>query len=87
MLQTKVLNGHSKAVECLQLSGDRLVSGSWDHTLRMWEISSGRSLRTLEGHGERVWCLQAHGQRIISGSTDRTMWVLALSVRTSLYSR
>ena len=30
--------------------GQRAVSASWDKTLKVWELASGRELRTLAGH-------------------------------------
>ena len=46
-------------VRGVALSGDgrRAVSASDDHTLKVWEVESGRELRTLEGHtaGVMAW--------------------------------
>ena len=30
--------------------GQRAVSASWDKTLKVWDLESGRELRTLTGH-------------------------------------
>ena len=35
--------------------GRTLASGSWDATIRLWEVSTGRHLRTLTGHTGTVW--------------------------------
>ena len=34
--------------------GRRAVSASYDKTLKVWELESGRELRTLEGHSGAV---------------------------------
>ena len=35
--------------------GKTLVSASWDSTLKIWDVESGKCLTTLEGH--RYLCL------------------------------
>ncbi|EDW17289.2 uncharacterized protein Dmoj_GI16816, isoform C [Drosophila mojavensis] len=72
----KVLKGHDDhVITCLQFSGNRIVSGSDDNTLKVWSAVSGKCLRTLVGHTGGVWSSQMSGNIIISGSTDRTLKV------------
>jgi F-box and WD-40 domain protein 7 len=70
----KTLNGHDDhVITCLQFSGNRIVSGSDDNTLKVWSAVTGKCLRTLVGHTGGVWSSQMSGNLIISGSTDRTL--------------
>ncbi len=48
----KPLRGHTRGVACLAFSPDskRLVSGSYDGTLRIWSAEDGAPLQTLTGH-------------------------------------
>ncbi|KAL7732010.1 hypothetical protein ACLKA6_015774 [Drosophila palustris] len=72
----KVLKGHDDhVITCLQFSGNRIVSGSDDNTLKVWSAVNGKCLRTLVGHTGGVWSSQMSGNIIISGSTDRTLKV------------
>ncbi|KAG8038117.1 hypothetical protein G9C98_006442 [Cotesia typhae] len=72
----KVLKGHDEhVITCLQFSGNRIVSGSDDNTLKVWSAVTGKCLRTLMGHTGGVWSSQMAGTTVISGSTDRTLKV------------
>ncbi|XP_020293654.1 F-box/WD repeat-containing protein 7 [Pseudomyrmex gracilis] len=74
--EPKVLKGHDDhVITCLQFSGNRIVSGSDDNTLKVWSAVSGKCLRTLVGHTGGVWSSQMSGTIVISGSTDRTLKV------------
>lgn len=74
--EPKVLRGHEDhVITCLQFSGNRIVSGSDDNTLKVWSATSGRCLRTLVGHTGGVWSSQMAGSLVVSGSTDRTLRV------------
>ncbi|XP_077399710.1 F-box/WD repeat-containing protein 7-like [Vanacampus margaritifer] len=74
--QAKVLKGHDDhVITCLQFSGDLIVSGSDDNTLKVWSAVTGQCLRTLTGHTGGVWCSQMAAATVISGSTDRTLRV------------
>jgi len=50
------LLGHSHYVPDAAFSpdGTRLVTASWDRTLRLWDARSGAQLAVLEGHEHRV---------------------------------
>jgi WD40 repeat protein len=53
------------------------VSASEDRTLRVWDLESGRELRTLAGHSSWVngVAVSAHGRRAVSASRDQTLKV------------
>ncbi|XP_045160558.2 WD repeat-containing protein 18-like [Mercenaria mercenaria] len=48
------LKGHSKQVTCLSVStdGTKIVSGSHDHTVKIWDVFSGQCVRTLQHKGQ-----------------------------------
>ena len=52
-----------------------LVSGSLDNTIRVWDVESGKPIRTLFGHIEGVWAIACDKLRMVSGSHDRTIKV------------
>lgn len=77
-MERKELKGHEDhVITCLQIAGDKILSGSDDNTLRVWSAGKGACLRTLSGHTGGVWCSQItpDGRIAISGSTDRTVRV------------
>lgn len=71
------LSGHSKAIWSVAFSpdGDYLASGSADQTIRIWDMGTGKCLRTLTGHGHWVCSVTFHPQngQLASGSYDRTL--------------
>ncbi|WP_414565581.1 MULTISPECIES: WD40 repeat domain-containing protein [unclassified Anabaena] len=76
------LTGHSHIVRSLALSADGklLVSGSWDQTIKLWHLETGKLIRTLKGHTDQVCAiaLSPDEQIIASGSADKTikLWYL-----------
>ncbi|CAK0873876.1 unnamed protein product [Prorocentrum cordatum] len=61
-------------------SQDGVLSNSCDCTLKLWELSTGRCLRTLEGHTNTVMCVTALGEDgALSGSCDKTLKLWELS--------
>lgn len=51
------LNGHTGSVTSLEFSRDgaQLLSGSLDHTARLWDVAAARSLLEFQGHSWPVW--------------------------------
>jgi len=73
----KALRGHSHFVSDVVISSDGqfALSGSWDGTLRLWEINSGRTTRRFVGHSKDVLSVafSADNRQIVSGSRDKTV--------------
>jgi WD40 repeat protein len=71
------LVGHSKSVNALSWSndGNRIVSGSYDNKIKIWDGATGELLKTLEGHSGEVSSVawNYEGSKILSGSSDRTI--------------
>src|SRR5262249_3271664 len=74
---------NSRPVECVRFSPDGkvLASASTDGTIKIWEIPTGKELRTLTANSEWVESVAFHpdGQMLASGSWDRTvkLWDVA----------
>ena len=75
----RTLEGHCAPVRsvCVTLDGRQAVSVSWDNTLRMWDLESGRCLRTLAGHSDGIGSVSItpDGAYAVSGSSDHTLRV------------
>uniref|UniRef100_A0A8C5EMM7 Small ribosomal subunit protein RACK1 n=1 Tax=Gouania willdenowi TaxID=441366 RepID=A0A8C5EMM7_GOUWI len=71
------LNGHSHFVSDVVISSDGqfALSGSWDGTLRLWDLSNGTTTRRFVGHTKDVLSVafSADNRQIVSGSRDRTI--------------
>jgi F-box/WD-40 domain protein MET30 len=52
-----------------------LVSSGLDNTVKLWDIESGKVMRTLFGHLEGVWAVACNKMRLVSASHDRTIKV------------
>ena len=72
-----VLEGHRRGVFAVSVTSDgkRVVSGSWDNTLMIWDALSGECIKALKGHEKKVTSvdLSPDGRKIFSGSMDKTL--------------
>ena len=68
-------DGHShNVVKTVAISpdGQTFVSGSDDGTIRVWNLHTGKLIRTLAGHSNSVYCvaISPDGQTLVSGSRE-----------------
>ena len=70
--------GHTGIVTSVAFSpdGNYAVSGSRDGTIKLWEISTGREVRSFLGHAHLVSSVafSPDGRYIISGSSSLNLW-------------
>jgi len=73
----KRLTGHSHYVQDVAISSDGqfALSGSWDSTLRLWDLNTGATTRRFVGHSKDVLSVafSADNRQIVSGSRDRSI--------------
>ncbi|KAJ0397384.1 hypothetical protein P43SY_008215 [Pythium insidiosum] len=92
------LRGHEGGVISLGLTHDQryLLSGSWDGTARVWDLSTQQCVQVLSGHENGVCVLGLPDGTVVTGSTGRQVgnavvdfqlrfwgkdWTLAKTVR------
>lgn len=62
-------------ITCLQFDDDKIITGSDDMLIHVYDTKTGKLRRRLEGHEGGVWALQYEGNTLVSGSTDRSVRV------------
>ena len=73
----KSFHGHNHFISSLALNSDgtKLISSSWDKTIRLWDVPSSKSELIFKGHTKDVLCLAfSHDERLIfSGGMDNSL--------------
>ena len=77
------LRGHQSYVNSVAFSpdGKTLATGSWDNTIKLWDIASGKVKTTLQAHQDIVSSVafSPDGKTLATGSDDKTikLWDMA----------
>jgi len=86
----RTYEGHRGEVYLVAISpdGKTALSGSDDKTLKLWDLSSGKTLHTLEGHRGGVYAvaISPDGKTALSGSNDNTLKLWDLSRGKTLHT-
>ncbi|BBM83370.1 DUF4062 domain-containing protein [Candidatus Uabimicrobium amorphum] len=68
---------------CIDADKKYIISGAWDHLVKIWEIESGNCVLELKGHEEWVSSVSYRQNIVVSGSYDNTIRVWDTSVGMS----
>ena len=83
------LSRHTGIVSAVAMTrdGKNLITGSYDKTVRLWSIKTGKLLRTLSDYTNEIHCVavSGDGKLVASGSTDNTVKIW--EIRTGELSR
>jgi WD40 repeat protein len=84
----QTIAAHSDWVRCLSFTpdGTKLVSGSFDKTIKLWQLSTGEVIHTLADRPKGVFALAVspNGKFLVSGSWDETIELWNLETATLL---
>lgn len=77
----------TNVITCLQFDDDKIITGSDDCFINVYDTKTGALRKKLEGHEGGVWALQYEGNVLVSGSTDRTVrvWDIEKGVCTQVF--
>lgn len=71
------LSGHTNFASCVCMTSDcsKVISGSFDSTIKIWSTESGQCLSTLKGHRMYVnsVSISADNSKIVSTALDKTV--------------
>ncbi|MBN1460726.1 MAG: DUF4062 domain-containing protein [Armatimonadetes bacterium] len=75
--QLACIRGYGGGVNCVAFdhAGQRVVSGSFDKTVRLWDAHTGQQIACLQGHDDTIWSVafDRSGKSVVSGSSDNTI--------------
>ena len=85
-----VLTGHSNIVRSIDIAPDNqtLASGSVDGTIKLWDLQTGKLIRTISAHSEGVRDIvfAPNGRTLASGGVENTIklwdWQTGKLIRT-----
>lgn len=83
-----LLTGHTNSVRAIAGDGNTLISGSYDCTVRSWDLVTGQNVFTFRGHREKVYSVGycAELDRAVSGSMDATVRIWCTKTGAALFN-
>ncbi len=86
----RTLTGHTHSVNAVAITpdGKQAISGSWDNSLKLWDLTTGTEVFSLTGHTRSVnaVAITPDGKQAISGSYDKSLKLWDLTTGTEVFS-
>ena len=80
--------GYASSVNSVAFSpdGTQLASGSWDRSIRLWDVSTGQEVLRFEGHSDWIFSVvfSPDGTRLVSRSDDGTIHLCDVATRQEI---
>jgi WD40 repeat protein len=87
----RTFEGHNDNIEsvCFSPDGKTVLSGSYDKTIKLWNVETGTCIRTFEGHNKSIQsvCFSPDGKTVLSSSWDDTirLWDVETGICIQLF--
>ncbi|MEH1888860.1 MAG: serine/threonine-protein kinase [Nostoc sp.] len=82
------LQGHGNSVLSVAISpdGKTIASSGGDHTIKLWNLATGKAISLLNGHSQQVnvVVISPDGKTLVSGSDDNTIKIWNLTTRKQI---
>ena len=77
VVDNSIFQAHNHTISCCLVSKNNnfLISGSWDKTLKLWNLNTSELIQNYEGHTDVIKCcvLSSDENLLYSGSWDKTL--------------
>jgi len=73
-----ILRGHRAAVNAVHFKDNIIATASGDRTVRLWNMTSGATIRTISALARGVACVNISGALVVTGSSDHVIKVFDL---------
>src|SRR3990167_5361771 len=80
------LYDYTDCIQSVAISGDKVVTGSYDKTAIIWDLNTGKKLNTLNGHTELISSVAISGDKVVTGSWDNSAIIWDLNTDTKLHT-
>eukprot|EP00957_Ditylum_brightwellii_P207992 15355425-Ditylum_brightwellii.AAC.1 len=70
-----IARGHDATVTCIYSDDIKLISGSADKSIIIWNKDTGEMIRRVVGHSRGILCIQSGPTWCVSGGTDGDIFV------------
>ena len=79
---------HFCFLNIVQIKSDKIATGSFDKTCKLWSTESGKCFHTFKGHTAEIVCLGFNPQSTVvaTGSMDNTAKIWDIETGREIYT-